>query len=96
MPSPHRITSSKAGDDERYPCWHSLHHDHGPGSAEESDCRLASRDHTTFAGVIARSLDTAEGVAFWADVAKAIGTSKQVSNSLADGRDPEETWDDVW
>jgi hypothetical protein len=59
-----------------------------------------------FAGVIAWSLDSAEDAAFWAEVASTMGTTsfgspvasdvEQLSGSLSDGLDPEETWDDVW
>jgi hypothetical protein len=67
---------------------------------------LASRDHTTLAGAITRSLDAAESAAFWAEVAKTMGTPgagspassdvEQLSGNLTDGLDPQETWDDVW
>jgi predicted DNA-binding protein len=67
---------------------------------------LASRESTTLAGAIARSLDAAESAAFWADVARTMGTTgvgssassdvEQLSGSLTDGLDPEESWDDVW
>jgi len=66
---------------------------------------LASRDNTTLAGAIARSLDAAETAAFWADVARTMDAPggsaassdvEQLSGSLTDGLDPEETWDDVW
>jgi hypothetical protein len=67
---------------------------------------LASRESTTLAGAIARSLDAAESAAFWSDVERTMGTSgvgsstssgvEQLSGSLTDGLDPEETWDDVW
>jgi F420-dependent methylenetetrahydromethanopterin dehydrogenase len=67
---------------------------------------LASRQNTTLAGAIAQSLDAAESAAFWADVAKTMSTTgagaplsseiQQLSGSLTDGLDPEETWDDVW
>jgi predicted transcriptional regulator len=67
---------------------------------------LASRDNTTLAGAIVQSLDAAESAAFWADVARTMGTTsvgallsseiEQLGGSLTDGLDPEETWDDVW
>jgi hypothetical protein len=66
---------------------------------------LASRDNTTLAGAIALCLDAAETAAFWADVARtmdapggsaAASDVEQLSASLTDGLDPEETWDDVW
>jgi predicted transcriptional regulator len=62
---------------------------------------LAARDNTTLAGAIARSLDTAETAAFWADIARTMGGTAasdidQFSGSLSDGLDPEESWDDVW
>ena len=67
---------------------------------------LASRENTTLAGAIAQSLNAAESAAFWADVSKTMGTTgaaapssseiEQLSGSLIDGLDPEETWDDVW
>jgi hypothetical protein len=66
---------------------------------------LAARENTTLAGAITRSLDAAETAAFWADVAKTMGTPggsaasrdvEQLSGSLSDGLDPDETWDDVW
>lgn len=67
---------------------------------------LASRENTTLAGAIARSLDAAESAVFWADVARTMSTTgvgspvssyaEELSGSLTDGLDPEETWDDVW
>ena len=67
---------------------------------------LATRENTTLAGAIAQSLDAAESAAFWADVARTMGPPnagsgvssdvEQLSGSLTDGLDPEETWDDVW
>jgi predicted transcriptional regulator len=67
---------------------------------------LANRENTTLAGAIARSLDAAESAVFWADVAASMGTTaagspvssdvEELSGSLTDGLDPEETWDDVW
>lgn len=66
---------------------------------------LASRDNTTLAGAITRSLDAAEAAAFWAEVARTMDAPgrpaassdvEQLSGSLTDGLDPEESWDDVW
>jgi len=67
---------------------------------------LAIREKTTLAGAITRALDAAESDAFWADVASTMGTpdagspassdAEQLSGSLTDGLDPDETWDDVW
>ena len=67
---------------------------------------LASRENTTLAGAIAQSLDAAESAAFWADVARTMGPAdagaaaasdvEQLSGSLTDGLDPQESWDDVW
>ena len=67
---------------------------------------LATRENTTLAGAIARSLDASESAAFWADVASTMGIpdagspatsdAEQLSGSLTDGLDPDKTWDDVW
>jgi hypothetical protein len=67
---------------------------------------LASRESTTLAGAIARSLDAADTAAFWADVGRTMGASdagsaassdvEQLSGSLTAGLDPDETWEDVW
>lgn len=67
---------------------------------------LATRESTTLAGAIAQSLDAVESAAFWADVARTMGTPEagsrapsdveQLSGSLSDGLDPQESWDDVW
>jgi hypothetical protein len=67
---------------------------------------LANREHTTLAGAIERSLDAAESAAFWSAVASTMGgrdaqrriaaDTERFEGSLADGLDPDESWDDVW
>ena len=67
---------------------------------------LARRDNTSLAGAITASLDSAESAAFWTDVVRTMSTTgvgspiafdvEQLSGSLADGLDPDESWDDVW
>ncbi|MDR1152229.1 MAG: hypothetical protein LBK72_07115 [Bifidobacteriaceae bacterium] len=63
---------------------------------------VAAQRHQTIAAVIATALDSAEERQFWRDVAATMapgGAARDVSildGSLADGIDPDETWDDVW
>jgi predicted transcriptional regulator len=63
---------------------------------------LAGREHITMADAVARALDAAEEAAFWSQVATTMGEvhtspdAEHLSGTLADGLDPDETWDDVW
>lgn len=72
-----------------------------PTDLRDRLAEVARREHTTLAGAIARSLDAAENAAFWEAVEETMGGSEpqreaeQLSGSLADGLDPDETWDDV-
>jgi hypothetical protein len=64
---------------------------------------LASREQTTLAGAIERSLERADTAAFWEDMRAAMGTeqamlsrdAKRFAGTLADGLDPDEDWSDV-
>jgi hypothetical protein len=64
---------------------------------------LASREHTTLAGAIERSLDRADAAAFWDEMRTSMGTEQAVvsrdarrfAGTLTDGLDPDEDWSDV-
>ena len=68
--------------------------------------RRARADQTTLAGAIERALDVQEREEFWSRAAATMGSAEvqrreraeaqQLSGTLKDGLDPDETWDDVW
>jgi hypothetical protein len=65
--------------------------------------RRASADHLTLAGAIERALDVEDNAEFWSRVAEVMGAadnrppaSGQLTGTLKDGLDPDESWDDVW
>ena len=71
---------------------------------DELHSRLASLAHsegTTIGGVIGRSLDALEESEFWAAVERTMAVdtlraaSEEYAGTLADGLDPDETWEDV-
>ena len=63
--------------------------------------RLAAVEGTTIGGVIARSLDVLEESEFWAAVERTMvagrlqAAAEEFVGTLADGLDPDETWEDL-
>lgn len=62
---------------------------------------LAEAEGTTMAGVITRSLEVAQEAEFWRAVeltmapADVSADAEKLAGSLADGLDPDESWDEI-